>query len=441
MRRIGSAALVVLLACGLAGCSIVRAVRSGVTSLYDGSEGITQAELRNRMFEYSSGFDVFVGEAADRISTATSDPRLRRSSLLWKIRMPDAASLAATLPDPREAYVESLTLAIAQRQFFDNGNGKDMFGPQQSIALEAARDIEGRAVLIGETFLKHEQLVELRANLEKLALENPIRGEFLREGIQAGLDNAESKGTFDDIFALPMAPFRALEGVDTGAQAIREFNLTAQRATDLIADLPQRVRWQLELLTYDLQEQGGALEQALKSFDTLAQSSDRLSLAAESLPEETRNTLQAAGEELEQRSATLQKLLSEYHAAITETNATVTSSQPLLEALAKTSEQVNQAGVAWNAVVAQLNAPSPPPPPGSPPARPFDILEYQRTADSITQSAEQIRLLLGDMKQAEVGLVAAIARRVVVVGSILIGVFFGALLLYRILAARLARPR
>jgi hypothetical protein len=45
------------------------------------------------------------------------------------------------------------------------------------------------------------------------------------------------------------------------------------------------------------------------------------------------------------------------------------------------------------------------------------------------------------MKAAEAGLVAAIARRVVIGGSILIAVFFGFLLLYRMLAARLASPR
>lgn len=425
----------------LSGCSIVRSVQSGVSSLYDSSKGVTLSELRSRLFEYSSGFDVFVGEAADRISSETSDTRVRRSSLLWKIRMPDAATIAASLPDPREAYVESLTLAIAQRQFFVDGAGQDMFGPQQPTAVEAARQIESRAIAVGETFLKKEQLASLRLNLEKLARENPIRGEFLREGIQAGLDQAESKGMFDDIFALPMAPFRALEGVDTGAQAIREFNVTAQRATDIVADLPQRIRWQLELLTYDLQEQGGALERALASFDTLAKSSDRLSLAAETLPAETRATLEAASQDLEQRSERLKSLLAEYRAAVSETNTTLTSAGPLLEAIAKTSEQLNQAGVAWNDLVTQINAPSPPPPPGAPPPKPFDILEYEKTAQSITKSAEAIRLLLTDAKAAEAGLLAAIARRVVIVGSILIGVFFGALLLYRIGLARIEARR
>jgi hypothetical protein len=429
-------ALALALSC-LPGCALLRRAEQSVTGVFRNRAEVTEADLRSQLFDFRSVFVVMVGEAADRISNETTDTQVRRRSLLWKIRMPDAATVVVAQPNPREAYVEALTLSIAQRQFLVDGGGANLFGPQQPIAAEAVRQIEERAVAIGRTFLSDEQLGELRLDLEKIAAENPIRGEFLREAVAAGIEKAESKGTFDDIFALPMAPFRALEGVDTGAQAIREFNVTAQQATDVVADLPQRVRWQMELLTYDLQAQGGALQQALSSFETLAQSSDRLSLAAESLPEETRATLQAAGAELE----SLQKLLAEYRAAVAETNTTLASSQPLMETLARTAEQVNQAGVAWNSIVTQLETPSPPPPPGAPPRKPFDILEYERTAQSITQTAEQVRLLLGDARQAEATLVTAIARRVMVVGVVLIAAFFGCLLAYRILAARLARPR
>jgi hypothetical protein len=343
----------------------VRHAEQSVTGVFRGRGQVTEADLRSQMFEFRSTFAVMVGEAADRISNETTDTQVRRRSLLWKIRMPDAATIVVANPNPREAYVEALTLAIAQRQFLVDGGGSGLFGPQQPIAVDAARKIEERAVAIGQSFLTAEQLGELRLDLEKLASENPIRGEFLREGVAAGIEKAESGGAFNEILALPMAPFRALEGVDTGAQAIREFNVTAQQATDIVADLPQRVRWQMELLTYDLQAQGAALQQALASFDTLAPSSDRLSLAAESLPEDARATLEAASAELEQ----VQKLLAEYRAAVAETTGALTRSQPLVDALARTAEQVNQAGAAWNSIVTQLETPNEPPPPGTPPRR------------------------------------------------------------------------
>ena len=200
--------------------------------------------------------------------------------------------------------------------------------------------------------------------MEELAKQHPIRGEFLRESIQAGLSNAESRGAFDDIIGIPMAPFRAIAGVESGAQAIHEFNATAAQFTEIVDQLPQRMRWQLELLSYDLQEQGGMLERSLDSFHLVAESANRLSLAAERLPDDTRDTILNVSTELEKRSATLKSLLAEYRGAMTETGATAGNVSSLVEALSRTSEQLNQAGVAWGELVATLRAPGPPTPPG-----------------------------------------------------------------------------
>ena len=76
-----------------------------------------------------------------------------------------------------------------------------------------------------------------------------------------------------------MLPFRALTGVSEGAQGIREFNRTALQLADLFADLPRLVRWELELLLYDVEDRE-TLTQSLAAFQVLAESSHRLSQAA-----------------------------------------------------------------------------------------------------------------------------------------------------------------
>ena len=176
-RAAGVAALAVL----LTGGTVVRGVQRGVASITHNDDEATQAELRKDLFLYGSSFQVLVSAAADQISSETDDIGAQRLTLLWKIRMPEAAALAVSLPDPREAYVASLALAIAQRQFLEEGGGKEMFGAQQPVAIEAAREVEARAVAVGETFVKPARLDGLRAKLETLARENPIRGEFRRE--------------------------------------------------------------------------------------------------------------------------------------------------------------------------------------------------------------------------------------------------------------------
>lgn len=238
-----------------------------------------------------------------------------------------------------------------------------------------------------------------------------------------------------------MAPFRAIAGVESGAQAIREFNATAAQFTEIVDSLPQRLRWQMELLSYDLQEQGGALEQSLDSFKLVAESADRMSLAAERLPEDAREALLNASAELEARSGTLKALLVEYRSAISETGTTAGSLAPLIEALSRTSEQLNQAGTAWTGLIAELDKPSPPPLPGQPPPRPFDILDYEKTAIAISTTAKDVQSTIEDLRNSRAVILEDIADRVLRNGIILIAVALVAALAYRLIASRIAPTR
>jgi hypothetical protein len=422
-------------------CSILTSVGRRVTSLVPGDSALTLDELRSGLLDFSSLFTMHVTDAADQISAATVESRIRRLSLLWKINMPPVAQLAASDPNPRTGYVEVLTVAVSQRQFFENGAGSSLFGPQQSIALEAAKEIEQAALREGSRFLPPDKLDELHTEVEQLAKEHPIRGEFLHENIQAGLQKAETGGAFDDIISVPMAPFRAIAGVESGAQAIHEFNSTAEQFTDIVDQLPQRLRWQMELLSYDLQEQGGVLEKSLKSFDLVAESAQRLSIVAEQAPEAMRQTIVAISADLELRSATLKALLEQYRAAIADTGKTANDLAPIIEGLAKTSEQLNQAGVAWTAALTEFNAPSPPLPPGTPAPKPFDITDYEKTAVAMHATAEEIRALLTTVQQTEEAISKPLADLLLRNGLILIAAFFAALLAYRVIASRIAPSR
>jgi hypothetical protein len=173
----------------------------------------------------------------------------------------------------------------------------------------------------------------------------------------------------------------------------------------------------------------------------VAQSADRLSLAAERAPDDMRQTIVSISEELELRSATLKAMLAEYRGAITDTGKTAGDLAPLVEGLARTSEQLNQAGVAWSAVLSELNAPSPPLPPGTPPPRPFDITEYERTAAAVRATAEELGSLLAAVKQVEDAVTRPLADRILRNGLILIGAFFAALLAYRLIASRIVPSR
>jgi len=95
------------------------------------------------------------------------------------------------------------------------------------------------------------------------------------------------------LIEIPMSPFRALEGVSSGAAAIREFNQTALELTHRVQVLPEQIRWQLELLLYDVEDRETVI-QALALMQGMEESADRASRAVASLPAEFGASLEAS---------------------------------------------------------------------------------------------------------------------------------------------------
>ena len=95
------------------------------------------------------------------------------------------------------------------------------------------------------------------------------------------------------MLSIPLAPFRALEGVDSGAQAIREFNVTARRFTNVAAGLPEELRGELELFLYDFEDRDTVV-QGLAAFETL--SAERGPRVADDLAAARRSARDPAGD-------------------------------------------------------------------------------------------------------------------------------------------------
>jgi hypothetical protein len=77
---------------------------------------------------------------------------------------------------------------------------------------------------------------------------------------------------------------------------------------------------------------------------------------------------------------------------VSDTGSASQQLEPLAAALERTAASVEQAGVAWGALLEQ--APRPSPESGGEPSRPFDILDYERTAVQIGAAATELRGLL-----------------------------------------------
>ena len=197
---------------------------------------------------------------------------------------------AAFLAEPEAAYVAMLTVATAMQEFLTTGAGIDAFGEQQQLAVQASNELVQAAVELGDRFLTKKELKHVTQDVQNLVRAQPIRGEFVAEQVQTLVTTTEASPTFDWVTAIPLSPFRALQGVDEGAQAIHDFNNTAMEMSRIIAAMPRLIRWNIELMTLNISQQGD-IEASLASFQQLAQSAELLSQTAQALPEDMRALL------------------------------------------------------------------------------------------------------------------------------------------------------
>ncbi|NNK48115.1 MAG: hypothetical protein HKP01_04515 [Gemmatimonadetes bacterium] len=165
----------VLLAAGLTACSTAAPRQTGFQQSL-GSE-VTSREIRIRAAGYAMTFSQTVEIAADSILRLTTDRLVARNALVWKSYAVPAIYRSATLPDPLMAWIDSRVLTYQMRDYLETGKGRDLFGEQQWVALEATRFMEGeleRAIeLSGQ-----KQDTSVEARIREFAAENPLTNPY-----------------------------------------------------------------------------------------------------------------------------------------------------------------------------------------------------------------------------------------------------------------------
>lgn len=384
-------ALVAFAAAGLlGGCRAIPGVSlvDGLAdqTIYKGR--ISEEELREALLQFASRFESTVIATANAIAAGTNDVTIQRRTLRWKLGMTPAITEATFQSEPESAYVALLTLATSLDEYLTTGSGREVFADQQKLATDASGELLAAAIEVGNRFLDAKQLERVTREVAALVRAQPIRGEFVAEKVQSLVNASAMSPIFDWVTAIPMSPFRALQGVDHGAQAIHEFNDTAKQMTRVADSMPRLMRWNLQLLALDLSQQGN-IESSVESFATLAASAESLSRTAEGLP------------------GMLQDLLAQAERSGREL-------EPLAGSLERSASAVAEAGEAWRGLVTELSKPPADP---SKPSRPFDIREWQQTAAEVQSAAAELRALLDSAgalagSNALEGPLAALADRV-----------------------------
>ncbi len=357
----------------ITGCASLRlpwpGMRQAAPSQY------TEGELRADLDFFADRYNSAIIVAADRIARVSTDREIRKATVLWKLRLLPVMQELAFLDDPQEAFASVLTLAIATRRYLETGEGASIFGEHQHIAVKALRELEEEAISIGRNFIEPEKLARIATELDEIARENPVRGvDFSAQRLQRAVSELDQSGSLGTVLNAPLAPFRALEGVSSGATAIREFNRTAEEFAQIVSSLPRQLRWETQLLLYDIEDRDTVV-QALAAVESAAASADRVAGAADRLPDDVR------------------MVLGETEPALTAANEVLATIRELLGPLRTTAEQLRLASASWQEILVTDTAPGPE-------ARPFDVREWERTFGELATAATDLRALTRELQTA-----------------------------------------
>ena len=225
----------------LSGCTSVGARSDQVQQRFESSR-VNSAQFRMLTYELATACADQVSATADQIKAQAGSPEVRRNALLWKINFIPLCFQAASRPHAILAFADVWVLCKQNLAYLETGAGKTCFGPQQAIAIAAARAMELRAqsasrALVGSAS-GEEAWKRGVANVEEFARKYPVESiEFQREPIL--------------LHRSDLVPAGSATLVDVASDMQEDFGILQLTINSQAAYLPKIARWQAELLLYD----------------------------------------------------------------------------------------------------------------------------------------------------------------------------------------------
>ena len=362
---------------------------------------ISKEDIRDKLRNFEEYFTSNIKQSASEIDKLSAETRLHKLTLLWRVRSVAALNNMIQQDDPLVAFIDTWTFCARMTEYFETGQGYKLFAPHQDIAINVSKQIEDEIETIAKTFLSEKIFNETKANVHNFAQANPIQGTFLKTTIYATETRKDSSNPFYNVVTLPLAPFRAMEGVDRGSTAIYKFSNTAERFAEIVEELPDSTRWQLMLLLYEIEE-ANMTKSFLTNMEGISKSGTKLAEVGEKLPRQIRQELSTAIEEIDNKQANIQKTLEKAERTAAAIEGLLVKMNQTAEAFTVTSQNVNEAAKAWESAadatrttINQMSKKES----AQDASNSSSIKDLRETANAITKMANELRLLNSELNE------------------------------------------
>ena len=253
-----------LLVAGISGC-LNRPQPQKSIEAFEGAQ-MSHSQLRNQVLQFMGYSARLISEAGQRIADSSSDRDVRYNSLLWRIYGVSELQSAGMRPNPVVGLIEVWTLSAQMRHLFERGDADEFFGEHQVIALETARSIEQRAVVLASSAVKEEDVENGIAGVENYVNNFPIEDLYFARWREPG----ETYMKF-----LDTSSGGTLASVATMEDRVTHLTTALPEMVKVTADI---ARWESELAVRDLlgRRTVGEILDEFESIAELARHADEL---------------------------------------------------------------------------------------------------------------------------------------------------------------------
>jgi hypothetical protein len=264
-----------------------------------------------------------------------------------QMRTSQAVNAMLGQEDPVVAYIELWGFIVRLRQYLEEGPGRSVFGDNQHMFTDMAAQFESRVEAIGGTFMTEQLFEQNRRRVYDFAHSNPIRESFSNTVVYSTVVQEGKSGPFESLIGIPMAPVRAMEGVDRTGRAVDRFTDKAARFSDIVEELPESARWQLLALLYDFEETE-MTKSFLASMSQFSESSMQLAQTTKNLPQDIREQTSILIEEIDSKQADLQSTLKEAQKTLAATDQALSQADKTAASVQSAIAEVNEVATAWD---------------------------------------------------------------------------------------------
>lgn len=231
----------------------------------------TTYELRNHLISFVSFYSTRIEQAADQILEQADDSAVREHAYLWKIYAIPLGQRVAFNVDPMVGLADLWAFCMQMRLYFSEGEGREIFGEYQHIAIDITAELERAAAeIISEVYTSGDIREHKKTVLEWVEA-YPIEDRYY------------SRASISDTL-VSLAGFESADiGTAMGGLAINLHNVREEPMFHFDL-LPRQVMWQSEYLM-DRMADEGLLRQSEESLKSLTESTERITLVVEQTPE------------------------------------------------------------------------------------------------------------------------------------------------------------